>query len=45
MRGKPHGPYWYSYTRIDNKVTSQYIGKRLPKEIGRKLKRSNEKRA
>lgn len=30
-RGKLHGPYWYSYTRVKDKVTSQYIGKKLPK--------------
>jgi hypothetical protein len=32
-RGKLHGPYWYSYTRVKDKVTSQYIGKRLPKDV------------
>lgn len=37
-RGKLHGPYWYSYTRVKDKVRSQYIGKRLPKNIERKLK-------
>jgi hypothetical protein len=37
-RGKLHGPYWYSYTRIKDKVKSQYIGKSLPKDIERKLK-------
>lgn len=26
-RGKLHGPYWYSYTRVKDKVTSQYVGK------------------
>ena len=36
--GKLHGPYWYSYTRIKDKVTSQYIGKRLPKDIEKMLK-------
>lgn len=29
-RGELHGPYWYSYTRVKDKVKSQYIGKRLP---------------
>ena len=33
--GKLHGPYWYSYTRINNKVKSQYIGKKLPREFER----------
>lgn len=36
-RGKLHGPYWYSYARVKNKVTSQYVGKRLPKGIEKKL--------
>lgn len=35
-RGKLHGPYWYSYTRIGDKVTSQYVGKSLPKDIDRR---------
>ncbi|MDQ3135107.1 MAG: hypothetical protein M3Q76_09910 [Acidobacteriota bacterium] len=42
-RGKLHGPYWYSYTRIEDKVTSQYIGKSLPKVIEKKLKSRNQK--
>src|ERR1041385_5981971 len=37
-RGKLHGPYWYSYTRVKDKVTSQYIGKSLPKDVQKKLK-------
>jgi hypothetical protein len=37
-RGKLHGPYWYSYTRVKDKVTSQYVGKNLPKVIDKKLK-------
>jgi len=37
-RGKLHGPYWYSYTRDKDKVTSEYIGKNLPKKIEKKLK-------
>ena len=44
-RGQLHGPYWYSYTRVKDKVTSQYIGKSLPKDIERRLKKLNEKRA
>jgi hypothetical protein len=43
MWGKLHGPYWYSYTRVEDKVISQYIGKRLPKDIEKKLKSRNEK--
>lgn len=38
-RGKLHGPYWYSYTRVKDKVISKYIGKRLPKVAERKLNR------
>jgi hypothetical protein len=41
-RGKLHGPYWYSYTRIKDKVKSQYIGKRLPKDVESKLKGRTE---
>jgi hypothetical protein len=32
-RGKLHGPYWYSYARVKDRVTSQYVGKNLPKDI------------
>jgi hypothetical protein len=42
-RGKLHGPYWYSYTRVKDKVTSQYIGKNLTKDIEKKLQSRNEK--
>ena len=28
--GKLHGPYWYSYTRVEGRVKSQYIGKKCP---------------
>jgi hypothetical protein len=41
MRGKLHGPYWYSYTRVKDKVTSQYVGKKLPKDIEKKLKKQS----
>jgi hypothetical protein len=37
-RGKLHGPYWYSYTRVKDKVTSQYVGKRLPRAVEKRLK-------
>lgn len=37
VRGKLHGPYWYSYTRVKDKVKSQYIGKRLPPKVEREL--------
>jgi hypothetical protein len=36
--GKLHGPYWYSYTRVKGKVTSQYVGKSLPRNIQKKLR-------
>jgi hypothetical protein len=42
-RGKLHGPYWYSYTRVKDKVTSQYIGKHLPTDIEKELKSRTEK--
>ena len=32
-RGKLHGPYWYSYSRVKDKVKSQYIGKKLPCKV------------
>lgn len=25
----PHGPYWYAYRRVNGKLISQYIGKKL----------------
>jgi hypothetical protein len=37
-RGKLHGPYWYSYARVKDKVKSQYIGKSLPVDIEKQLK-------
>jgi hypothetical protein len=42
-QGKLHGPYWYSYTRVKDRVISQYVGKNLPKGIERKLKNRSEK--
>ncbi len=38
-QGKLHGPYWYSYTRVKDRVISQYIGKNLPKDIEKILNR------
>jgi hypothetical protein len=35
--GKLHGPYWYSYTRIKDKVKSQYVGRKLPREVEKEL--------
>jgi hypothetical protein len=42
-RGKLHSPYWYSYTRVKDKVTSQYIGKTLPKDVEKKIYRNGDK--
>lgn len=44
-RGKLYGPYWYSYARVTDKVISQYIGKKLPKVVERKLKYPAKKQA
>lgn len=32
-RGQLHGPYWYSYTRVKDKIKSQYIGKKPPHNL------------
>jgi hypothetical protein len=29
-QGRLHGPYWYSYSRVEGKVKSRYVGKKLP---------------
>jgi hypothetical protein len=31
--GGGHGPYWYLYFRRNGKLTSRYIGKRIPDEL------------
>lgn len=41
-RGNLHGPYWYSYTRVKDRVTSQYVGKRLPRALGKKFRGQSE---
>ena len=41
-RGKLHGPYWYSYTRVKDKIKSQYIGKRLPRGVERELNKRDK---
>jgi hypothetical protein len=41
--GKLHGPYWYSYTRVKDKVTSQYVGKKLPWDVEKKLRSRTER--
>jgi len=42
-RGKLHGPYWYRYIRVKDRVISQYIGKRLPKDVEKKIKNQGER--
>lgn len=32
-RGELHGPYWYSYSRVEGKVKSRYVGKKLPDKL------------
>lgn len=39
VRGELHGPYWYSYSRVGDKVRSQYIGKNLPNELSKNSQR------
>jgi len=31
--GEGHGPYWHLYYRRSGKLTSRYIGKRIPDEL------------
>lgn len=35
--GKLHGPYWYSYMRVGGRLKSQYVGKKLPPDVERRL--------
>ena len=37
-RGKLHGPYWYSYMRIEGRVKSKYVGKKLPHEVEKSVR-------
>jgi hypothetical protein len=32
-RGEGHGPYWYLYYRRNGKLTSRYVGKRIPDDL------------
>ncbi len=32
-KGPSHGPYWYLYYRRHGKLTSRYVGKRVPAEL------------
>ena len=42
-RGKLHGRRHRHYTRVKDRLTSQYVGKRLPKDIEKKLSGRFEK--
>ncbi len=33
QKGPSHGPYWYLYYRRGGKLTSRYVGKRVPAEL------------
>jgi hypothetical protein len=37
-RGKLHGPYWYSYTRVKDKVKSQYSAPKVERELHKRGK-------
>jgi hypothetical protein len=37
ISGQLHGPYWYSYIRVNDRIKSQYIGKKLPRILEREL--------
>jgi hypothetical protein len=43
-QGKLHGPYWYSYMRIEGRVKSKYVGKTLPRAVEKRLRLRNERR-
>ena len=34
--GQLHGPYWYAYWTEGGRTRSQYVGKKLPKGVGRR---------
>ena len=36
-QGQLHGPYWYSYMRIEGRVKSKYVGKTLPRAVEKRL--------
>jgi hypothetical protein len=42
--GQLHGPYWYAYWTEGGRTRSQYVGKKLPKGVGRRLTRRNRVR-
>jgi hypothetical protein len=33
VEGKPHGPYWYAYWTEGGRTKSQYVGKKLPRNV------------
>jgi hypothetical protein len=36
VQGELHGPYWYAYWTEGGRTRSQYVGKKLPKGVGRR---------
>ncbi len=40
--GNLHGPYWYAYWTEGGRTRSQYVGKKLPKGVRRRLSRRHE---
>jgi hypothetical protein len=40
--GKLHGPYWYSYSRVKNRIKSHYVGKSLPKGVEKLMRNRGE---
>jgi hypothetical protein len=41
-QGELHGPYWYSYRRVEGRVKSQYVGKKLPRSVKKRLRVRHE---
>ena len=37
--GQLHGPYWYAYWSEGGRTRSQYVGKKLPKGVRRRVSR------
>ena len=40
--GKLHGPYWYCYMRVEGRVKSKYVGKKLPAAVEKRLRLRNK---
>jgi hypothetical protein len=43
--GKLHGPYWYSYWSEQGITKSEYIGKKLPKDVEKKMRHGSSSSA